>query len=617
MLIREHQVELGWEAARPLSLLLVQPRFGIETDADQMGRIGASWRQKQNRLVEAIARLLKEPKKHIPAPYLPVHVIALPEFAVPCDTVTQLLKAVARASHPVLLFAGIERQTVADYRSVVAAHMKPDDCRDRELGLLPADNPDPIWVNAAVIAWHDHEGGTGTLFQRKISPSRWERDSLCLGDCLHVIRASGVRLVLTLCSDMLNASSPAEGCPVAASLVQQCSRDYLGAVDAIVHLQFNEKPDDDLMTAGFKTLLVDSSVAAGEKLRGATVIRVNAASETELSDSYGLTGVLVGGHRRYPPQGPLCSCRRLGDIVRYDMRPRRASAFLVQLYLASRIPGPEAKAGKQPVTDALWLGLRAQTDVLDFRPRTRAVVPEGYRFAAWKAFPCIPGGPFPVGGQDAGGLGLRLNAKYAELRKMVWAEAGRCLARWGKEVFRLVRLDNPAKWEADVRSCPDDWGEAERTSLRRLARGLAMIHAAIPVSPAPADVGSAVRLSPGMRSIHCRVMPETRADIAVLVKEDFDLAETGAVRDDLYLVTGGLAPSPMPETVKVADLTSGGPVYGAETNERRATDQVVKVVDVGALERAAYPNGKPIDADELPSVIENIVKPSQTEEGGG
>ncbi len=541
---RTNTVDLGWNPAGDLNFLLVQPLYAVVQSGDEVGRIEGDSRDNQKQVVDSVIELVLNPEERVSANFQPLHAAILPELAAPQECVRGLLEAVAEAQTDpgMLVVSGIERLSREEYEQFVQDYATDQEWQNEELRRMAARaSPSASWVNAMLIAWRDRHGEPGVVFQRKISPSAQERESLCAGETVHILVIDQASFAFTICSDMLNVDAPGAdgGCSVAQGIVEHFQGDEPPrTLDAIIHIQHNQKPDHELMAAGFYRLLVDSPQAVGAAVSGASVVRVNAAAICEERDEYGCTGILVGGHRRYAKDPPECCCRRGESIVRYDFRPRRASAFLVKARLPSRTPGPFGAAGIQPVTGGLWLGIRPSDGRVDFTSDA-AAVPEAYRFAAWRGFPCElrsstgtdllePSQQSPVQEQ----LYQRLRNSYEELRRVCWGINGECLQMLGQEAFVF--------WPDDLKPQPDTWDSTHVDRLRHLVAGLTMVHAWFPLQAASISGTTgrraAVRLEKNGPSIHSRDGCDLlSSDIPARVVED---ASSDAKDGDIYLICG-------------------------------------------------------------------------------
>ncbi len=564
---RVARLDLGWVVSEELNLLLVQPLYRAEESQGEVGRLRDEFRESQGQVVSAVAELIRDPSKRLLDYWQPLHAVLLPELCVPRESIRDLLDALAQPRTPpgMLVAAGIERLSTEEYSELLGSHATDEKWRGQEMASL--ENPqyrNDMWINAMLLAWHERDGKLGVAFQRKITPSAHERETLCCGDTVHVLVINGASFVFTICSDMLNVPPGGGRCSVADAIVRHFGGGgQPGTLDALVHIQCNRHPNHGLMQAGFYRLLVESPRTVGEACRGAMVVRVNAAARCEESDEYGLTGVLVGGHRRYHGRAPRCCCRSGGDIVCYDLRPRRASAFVLRTRLPSRTPGPEGAAGIQPVTGGLWVGLRPGDLEIDFS-RGEEAIPEAYRFAGWRALPRELRSGTGTNLLEVAASRIRdelepkLARGYRQLRRACWGRNGDFLSRWGRKALSFA--------PAEVRDDPDKWTAAHLDHLKRLVAGLAMLHAWFPLAPAESSAapgcGAALSLGGGARWVHSRhACDKARDTVRAWVSQD---AETSnALSGDIYVVSAEAGASES-EFVQVGGLMSpGAPTYAA------------------------------------------------------
>jgi hypothetical protein len=614
--VRQTDLDLGWDPAGPLIFLLMQPRYEVVAAAHSEGLITGGFRQKQEATIKLVAKFIGHWPNLVPGDYPHVHAAILPEFSVPVSSANQLLDSLASAHGGFMLVAGIERQSVQEYLQLVEARVTDGKWIQYEKEVLSGyEGSDTAWVNAMLIAWRKPDGAVGMTTQRKITPSPWEQESLCCGDTLNVFSVDKkARFAFTICSDMFSTPPPHTimACPVAEDFISQCESGVLHGLDAIIHLQYNRSPDHRLIEDGFGALLVRSADRVSNDLRGAMVIRVNCAGHSEEDDAFGLSGLLVGGHEQYRRETPTCCRKRGGEIVRYDMRPRRGSAFLVELHLPSRTSSTWRTAGVHPIMRGRWLGLRDALDSLDFREGGPAANPEPYRFAAWRAFRCscddilIPAGGNPRRKE----LRAHLKAKYRELRSALWRPNGDYLERWGRDA---------ARWDSSRVGIPDEWNSEDVGQLRKLVTSLTMVHAGVGLQPAPRDTPTAT-IGPmsGAHSLHSRVARCAFDDVVgSRVPEEFADRPSNAGSADLYLVSSTVGPSLKAERVKVTGLTRRGAPTNAEPGEvHLLTETWVTVVAVEAVERAVL-GAKDIGPDDLPALIGAVLTAEEAEQEGG
>jgi hypothetical protein len=585
--IREcaHDLDLGWNPGGPLNVVILQPCFEIEGDAQSFGLIGTSSRAGQEALAAAVADFIRDRDKCVPDPdYRPVHAVILPEFAVPQSGVAALLEAVAQARSGLLLVAGIERQTIMQYTHLLNTYSTVAEWVEKERTALHSQSgAENSWVNAALIAWKATTGARGVVVQRKITPSDGEIATLCAGSAIHVLRINHARVAFSICSDMLNRDG---ACPSAEHLISHFVCRDRPPLHAMVHIQYNPDSHHDLMEAGIRRLLVESPTTAGNLFVDTMLIRANVGLPTEDGGRYGRSGIAVGAHRRNP-RPPDC-CHVHGEPVRhYDLRPCSAAAFLLQAQLPAWTHPPSAAAAVRPVIRGLWLGGLKPGTAIDFTSET-AACPEPYRFAAWRAFPAGHP-PVPCAENTSAELRAHLEVKYENLRQIAWGSNGACLEAWGREAFALSRAGRSREeWERDPRSQPDTWtaGSALLGCLQRLAKGLALIHAGRGLAIRPSGAGQGIRVQGTSRSVRCRVAPETpwrdvRSRVAV------DARDTPATDGDIYVTVGYTGKSPKrPARVRVAGLNSeDSPTYPPRPErERLVTETHVTLVSGDSLE---------------------------------
>ncbi len=607
--IREYagNLDLGWNPGEPLNVVLVQPRYEVETDGPTIGLIKESSRAGQESLTSAVAEFIRHRHQRVPGGYDPIHAVILPEFAVPCAGVPELLDAMEQGNDGLLLVAGVERQTMQEYRRCLEDQCTVEEWKQAEIVALDAQsgNQDD-WANAMLVAWKPRADGVKVMFQRKITPSNAEMATLNCGSAVHVLPINGARIAFSICSDMLNTGG---SCPVVDALVQDFKIRNRPPLHAMVHIQYNSGPDHGLMLDGVKKLLVESPPAVGNLFVDCLVIRANVASECEEDENYGRSGVAVSAHRRDP--GPPDCCHVHGDPLRhYDLRPRRASAFLLQTLLPAWIHSPSGAAGARPVMKGHWLPLKAHGLSIDFKDDA-ADVPEAYRFAAWRAFQRSCNEFLVPAGQDVNAQSLRafLAEKYRDLRRTVWGVNGGCLRRWARDVFAFSRLDGPpGKWSEDPRSQPDEWDTAHLHDLRRIAASLALIHAGIGVEPSPDGTPSVLRIANGGVAIHCRVASGILwEDVKERVVRD--TRELHTMPGDVYLAISDRGNPPKEASkVKIAGLDSdSSPTYGIQRGDAHSIGETsVTLVSVNSIEHAVL-ESKQLSVADLRTAVQQVL----------
>ncbi len=610
--VRQTDLDLGWDPTGPLFFLLMQPRYEVAGDADSLGLITDAFRQKQRTTIELVAQFIGHWPDLVPGDWPHIHAAILPEFAVPVSSIHQLLDSVASTRGGFMLVAGVERQRVQEYLELVETRVTDGEWIRHEKDLLSGyAGSNMTWVNAMLIAWRKPDGTVGMTTQRKINPSPWEQESLCLGDTLNVFHVDRKALfAFTICSDMFSTPPPHTimAFPVAEDFISQCESGVLRRLDAIIHLQYNRSPDHRLIEDGFGAILVRSAARVGNDLRGAMVVRVNCAGQSEEDDGFGLSGLLVGGHEQYRRETPKCFLKRGDEIVCYDMRPRRGSAFLVELHLPSKTSATERTAGVHPIIRGRWLGLRDALGSLDFGEGGAAANPEPYRFATWRAFRCGCGDILTParGNPRREELRTHLQAKYRELRSALWRPNGDLLERWGRDAI---------SWDSSRVGIPDEWDADDVRQLRELVTGLTMVHAGVGLQPAPRDAPSAaMRPQSGAYSLHSRVARCAFDDVMdSRVPEEFADKPSNAGNADLYLVSSADAPSLKAERVKVTGLTRrSAPTNGGPGEEHLITETWVTVLAVEAVERAVL-SARDIGPGDLPALIEAVLTVEEAE----
>jgi len=241
-----------------------------------------------------------------------------------------------------------------------------------------------------------------------------------------------------------------------------------------------------------------------------------------------------------------------------------------------------------------------------------AAVPDGYRFAAWRAFPCELRSTLnpdllkpPPGHPLKGELHSRLLEAYANLRRACWGANGECLSRWGREV---LTFDLQA-----AESDPDQWHPAHTDGLRRLAAALTMLHTWFPLQPAPSAAtptgAPALRFAGGGLPVHSReacqmVWGEIRQCIAKHANA------TNAPHGAVYVVAGarGLPPQG-PGRIPLAGLgTETGPTYGVEQSGTPddATQPHVVAVAAEAVEACLFQETA-LELERIPGRLADIV----------
>ena len=581
-------IELGWNLARGLNTVLLQPHYKVEEVGAAVGRIAPESRGAQSQLSDAVISLLQDSDACIPDGFRPLQVVALPELAVPDGKVESLTKAVSSARPGTLLVAGIERMSRERYAELLSVTEGDDEWRDAEVATLSRqDDHVRNWVNVLLIAWRDAAGDAGATFQRKVTASRWERATLCCGEGVRVMRTSGATFAFFVCSDMTDAPD-ADALPAA-----QWIAEYLRNADdgcslaAVFHMQRNPRPDNDLILRSYRRLIADDGQPGGALLGNGIVLRANAAGARADSSDFACSGVVLDcAHRPSPEPQPCCHRREVGSFRCHELRAREGSAFLLKARFPSHITYEQALMGMEPLDGARWLDIRRLRDQINFCSPD-AAEPDGYRFAAMAVFSDQLTG---LGGQDllapfGGGdaeererLGLELQSSYRSLREACRGGNGECLRRWGEELHGLVarsRRPDPDSWEA----------QGHRARLRHLVAGLAMIHWHLPLEPGSDAGRSALRLASGQAGLHCRhALGLLWSNVVGGIRQYAEAEHVGF--PDVFLVheAGG---EPKPTWVPLGGFASpGGPNYALQRADGPPSlgEACVLVVPVSAIE---------------------------------
>jgi hypothetical protein len=589
---------LDWDTVGPLHVLVLQPYYRVETNGPNIGALVRQDGQRLQKTMAELAELIRKPAARLPPEFLPLHLVLVPELAVPLDTVRILFRALAEqpSDANALLCFGIERLGLIEYLDMIR-EFEVDKCavREEERDLQASIAEAEAWVNCIAIAWRGAEAGLQVLFQRKITPSAPEVDSLCAGRLVRVLDVNKECLAFSNCADLLDSPAPqgAHGETVADFLLRQRREGHCPSLSALIHLQFNPKPAHGLANSAAHELLARHPQDPNEDLHQMLILQANAADECEEHGNYGRAGAMCA--RRYRGNTVPACCRVQGDTyTQYTLRPHRASAFLLEVRLPRHITGGEDPTAVRPVVKGRWRRIDADGGGLNLTDE-RSAVPDALRFAGWRAFPRSLGAHhrlFPTGHANADKLNQHVGDSYTDLRRRFWGKRGAFLSAWAHDVFRLRA---PTGQEPGTRSAarahfdewdPDRWDEAKIEGLRALTRGLAVVHSGLELAAkeTSAPQASALELTAGKARLHCRdVTGECWDTVRSRVAEDAE--RVAATCGDVYVVNGECDQG-TPTRLDIAGLRAGNFGTSVPTDETDANDisrPTVVLVPVSSL----------------------------------
>ena len=237
-------------------------------------------------------------------------------------------------------------------------------------------------------------------------------------------------------------------------------------------------------------------------------------------------------------------------------------------------------------------------------------MPDGYRFAAWGAFPAEllstlthdllePVATHPLRAE----LRPLLLAAYGDLRHVCWGANGECLSRWGRQVLAFVPPEH--------RPAADRWHPTHTDRLRRLTRALALLHAWCPLQPAPtADApvdAPALEFRGGAVPLHCREACDlVWGDVCERIA---DHASARCTAEGTVYIISVATGAPVPCRIPLGGVLGPmSPTYGLEEPEALAdaTQACVVAVPAEAI-AAAVLEDKTSSLDQMPQRLADLV----------
>lgn len=324
------------DASQRLGMVVVQPKYELEPDADVPFRLSPAYIEPHKELIaRAFAiRGMESRQRGIPIPF-----ILFPENAIPAhdlDAIALVRHEIERAEGDVVFIAGLEGLGPEEAHAIADKYPPDSDTAGPVFGAGKFVNICLILVKSANghLSWH---------YQVKLRPSQWEQPrNMCQGQRLLYFVGTRVAFFCKICFDHI---AQERGESLNAAICDQLietAQPNTAPLDFVFVPQYNPKPLDTAIKKNTGYLLKYET--RGLNANMTAVVVANCAAPSQESQGFGRSGIHYKGGRWQIPTtdvGPKGYELFDNDGVTYAVFRKRTDA----IHIATLLP-PSFNAGK-------------------------------------------------------------------------------------------------------------------------------------------------------------------------------------------------------------------------------------------------------------------------------